>query len=198
MTDTTWEESQKRNPHSRFLIWLVVILLGTALAGIIIYNNRDFIPGLKPSGSRPSSREVFSTDAVSAGLPGSLNKSSVTSGSVRSNDIPSHAIRNAPVTGLDFVEINDIICRVMDRNDVRIKLSVRLGFGDTEKRSEVLVRREVIAVIVQKALQTMALEDVKIDKIKPVLLKNSNAIFEKKVFNDIVIDTISIEKVLNE
>jgi hypothetical protein len=198
MPDTTWEESQKRDPRFRLWIWLIIILLGVSLAGIIIYNNRDYIPGLKTPGSKTVSREVFSANAVSRAPrenPGIYDKAAVPSDERPFQGKQKH--KNSAV-GRDSVVIKDIACRVMDRNDIRIRLSVRLVFDNTGQRNEILVRRETMAVMVQKTLKTMSLEDVKIDKIKPVLLKEINTIYDNNVVNDIAIDNIIVEKVFNE
>jgi hypothetical protein len=86
----------------------------------------------------------------------------------------------------------------MDRNDLRIRLSIGLHFSDAERRSEIMARREVIAVMAQKTLKTRALDDIKIERIKPLLLREINTVFETGVFNDISIHTIAVEKVSNE
>lgn len=198
MPDTTWEESQKLNKRSRLWIWLIIILLGISLAGIIIYNNRDYIPGLKTLGSKTVSREVFSAGAVSRaprGQPGIHYKTAAPADEWPS---PGKQEHENGIKNRDSLVIKDIACRVMDRNDIRIRLSVRLLFDKSVQRNEILVRRETMTVMVQKALKTMSLDDVKIDKIKPVLLKEINTIYDNNVVNDIVIDNIIVEKVFNE
>jgi hypothetical protein len=200
MPDTTWEESQKRNPRFRLWILLIIILLGISVAGIIIYNNRDYLSGTRASGSGTVSREVFSTDAVAPKKHGISDRTAALEGNSPREGFSSSAKpgRSKNAADQDSVILKDIRCRVMDRNDITIKMSVRLYFGDAGQRREVLLRCETMAVVARKTVGTTALEDIKIDKIKPVLLREMNAVFEKDMFNDIAIDNITVEKVLDE
>lgn len=207
MPDTSWEESQKRNHHSRLWIWLIIALLGIFLAGTILHNNRDYIQGLKtPGNSHVSgahvSRELFSADTGPRKNPGDSSRTKAGAGTARQKKPVSTAMAKQGsddrAARRDSIEIKDIKCRVMDRNDIWVKLSVCLFYGGTIERRDLLVRREAMTVIVQKAIFALVLEEVKKDRIKPLLLSEINAVFKKNLFNDILIENIIVEKVNTE
>lgn len=193
MADTSWEESRNKRPHSRWLIWPLLVLVAASAAGIILYNNRDYIKGFSGQGSRPAPREVFSPEEVRGDqdAPGENRGSGAGSSRSKSGHAGGFGIR-------DSIVIPNIACRTMDRGDLLVRLSIVVYFNDAGRRSEITARREVMTVMVQKTLKAMALDDMKIDRIKPSLLRELNTVFETGVFNDISIQTIAVEKVSNE
>lgn len=207
MSDTSWEESQKRNPRSRLRIWLISTLLGIFLAGIILFNNRDYIPGVKTQGNvhvsgGHVSRELFSKDVGFPKNPVEDRPAKSGSGSARLNKSVSSTLPKKASDGRnahrDSIVIKDIGCRVMDRKDIRVNLSICLFFSGSIDRSDLLVRREAMAAMVRKAVNNMALEEVKKAGISPLLLREINTVFEKNVCNNIIIDNINVEKVNTE
>jgi hypothetical protein len=193
MADTSWEESQKRGPKKRLLVRLLVLLLVVSLTGTALYNNRDFLSGFSSQTSGALSRKVFSADVR-------LGRETPSPVKTRDRDVSSFVNRQQAVSTVehDTVSLDDIPCRVMDRNDIRIRLSLKLFFNDAKRRREIPARREAMTVMVQKAVSVMALENVKIDKIKPALLTEINACFENNLFNDIVLKNLTVEKVNSE
>ena len=107
------------------------------------------------------------------------------------------AAANAAATaGLsaDSVEINGVLCSVANRSDIKVRLSMVARCDAADKR-EVLIKRDALAVVTQKVMRGKDLEEVKVGKIKGELLKAMNALFKNKTISDVVMSSITIEKV---
>jgi len=91
--------------------------------------------------------------------------------------------------------ISNISCRINDKNGITVRVSLELFYRDSSDRSQILLRRDQIRVVVQKLLRYKDLGGLKKDLIEPELTNVINGVFSRTVFHKIEIKDMQIEKV---
>jgi hypothetical protein len=211
MSETSWELHQKR----RILSWklLIILLLLAGVAGIIIYNNRDFILGKAVSEHEITTQTVSS--AKISQHPKNIEKTAqpvvvmvksppvLKTGSKperqKEAGISTRDSGRANNSGVgDSIILSDVACRVSGRNDVRVHLSLVLYVATTRQRHEIMVQRDALAVMVQNVVRGQELETLRIGTLRPLFLKAMSAVLDTMTLTDIKLRNISIEKVSRE
>ena len=225
MAETSWEAQTRR--RNRFWKWLLIILLIILVAGIIIYNNRDVISGRAGLHQDGEVNESFSlaadgatgTEAERESLSGkhdtaqSANLNSSTTpvppaGRVVTEPAPLQVKKlETPVVSSspsahtraieDSVEIGEVPCIVANRNDIIVRIAL-VVYCDKAKKSEVLFKRDALAVVTRNAIRTRDLESIRFDELEPELISAMNIVFDIQTITGIAVRSVKIEKVLNE
>ncbi|MBN1130193.1 MAG: hypothetical protein JXA71_14470 [Chitinispirillaceae bacterium] len=214
MAERSWEEHAHRG--NRTWKWLLILLPVVLVAGISIYNNRDVIYEVSGFRKNLDTAAAFAvsaaeTPAQTAVKPGEAEKDvapgrtavAVPKGPPPGKkgpfvkDADSSTRSSSSVAAGDSVEIGEIPCRVLNRDDIVMMISL-VVFCDRQARRTVLVRRDAIGVLVQNALRALDLETVKLDALKLDLLEAMNRLFDTKTITGISFRSVRIEKVSSE
>jgi hypothetical protein len=74
---------------------------------------------------------------------------------------------------------------------VRIALVV---YCDKVKKSEVLFKRDALAVVTRNSIRTRDLESIRFDKLEPELITAMNLVFDTQTITGIAVRSVKIEK----
>lgn len=107
-------------------------------------------------------------------------------------DKDSKALVNVPSN--TPVELVNVVCRVLDRKDLRIRFDLDLFFHDERDRREILIKREDLKVLVENVFIRKELVEINKEKLRTELIDEMNGTFERKVIIDIVYKNFQIEK----
>jgi flagellar basal body-associated protein FliL len=182
MPEASWLES--RNKKSRWYGYIFFLIIVLAAAFIFLRNNRDVLfskPGHssqeaeKPPSPKPAARTLPPQPTVMA-------KAVVTK-------------RAVPLPETDSVELPDIACRLRGTEPLTVVLSLDLFFQAGSLKREVLLKRENLKVMVQKAIAGKSMNDLIVDSLREQTKSAMNRILEKGVIRDVVFRKFSIDKV---
>lgn len=76
-------------------------------------------------------------------------------------------------------------CRLAEKKDLVIRVSLKVFFADKNVEQEVLFKRNDIGVILKKVFKNKQLSDIVVDKLREELKRNVNALLEKGTIEDI-------------
>lgn len=208
MTESGWKRSG--NIHQRRLrILYITAIVAAVLVTILYFNNQDFFRKFQ-SEDRESEKQVWpqtesATDSPVA--PISSNEDALTriedSGKymVAVQNPERVVVKNVVQEPLvlpdtpDPVLISGITCEISDRDDLLVRVSLKIGFNEESSRSEVLLRRNEIKVLTKKAISIKELSLVKKEILEPELKNAINGLCGRELINKVTISDLQIEKV---
>lgn len=219
MAETSWEAQSRRK--TRFWKWSVIILLAVLVAGIIIHNNRDVVSGAdEPSEEGDSFSMAVDSGAVSASAPATKDHApagehrtevhainTVAAESHADPDVPAaapnperkdfYSIASGRTAGIpsaiDSVEVGEVPCVVSNRKDIVVRIAL-VVYCDKAKKSEVLFKRDALAVVIRNTIRSRDLESIRFDAIEPELITAMNLVFDTRTIADIALRSVKIEK----
>lgn len=109
-----------------------------------------------------------------------------------------HIVGGEISTKLYSLSLQNIRCRVQNREDIILNLSLELFFEDIDIKQEILMKREEIKIMVMNEIKEMELADIKPTFLESHLIYSINSIFDKKIIKRINVKTIEIEKAVGK
>jgi len=187
-----------------------------ALIGLVIYNNRALPQAdeSETSGSDPAVMErpepvrkaAVQTAAPSspvndapAAVPAAVARGGDTD-APRAAVTPAAVKREQPGTApavalRKMVEIGHVVCRTVDRDDIRIVFGMRLMYEPDALREEILEKREPIKLLVQKTIAPKSQADLVVEPLRMELAGVINSVLAGGRLADLELTDFRIEKV---
>ena len=102
----------------------------------------------------------------------------------------------APPGAAESVPLEGRTCRLMDKSQPSIRLSLLLSFPENKAlKQEILVKRDNLKVMVKKTLATKSMDDLVVDSLRNDLKSGLNSVLESGAITDIEFKEFRIEKV---
>ena len=221
MSESSWESSRK-SFRKKIIFSAAIVFPFLLVSSILFINNRDLITKTiepKSVSAESSSRESVQETEKKTEKSSSTSESSSSSGDILKKT-PVEKIEASPLKesivpeqqkksvkavkdhtekkqqSKSFSErLAPIRCRIENRKDVVINLSLELFFNDPEKRAAIRLRREDIKIMVWRTMRLKELSEIKIGELEKQLFKEINSIFEVDDLNSLKIRNIHVEKV---
>ncbi|MFW6244530.1 MAG: hypothetical protein ACOC36_01455 [Fibrobacterota bacterium] len=156
-----------RRVRRRFFLVLICIIL----CGIVVYNNRDWIP------VEGSSNQKLSAESEQ----GARKASSVTNRTVPSEN-DSAALKSAEVVQQisqpGSLVLSEIKCKIAGRNDLEVILTVEIFFNNDALYQEVLFKRDDLKVMVMDVMRHKEFGAVKTETLRTEILDALNEVLE--------------------
>jgi flagellar basal body-associated protein FliL len=106
------------------------------------------------------------------------------------------AAGKSPSGGNESVPLERISCRLMDKSQPSIRLSLLLSFPpNSALKQEILVKRDNLKVMVKKTLAAKSMDDMVVDSLRKDLKSGLNSVLENGAITDIEFKEFRIEKV---
>jgi flagellar basal body-associated protein FliL len=182
MSENNWLESRKKK--SRRTLLIVFLVVAASASFIFIRNNRELLFSKQERPSRVIVQPPPSKPAV-ANPPARPSGKAVI---IEKNEPKASG-------GADSVTIPDFACRLRDGGALRVVLSLKLIFPSSALKREILLKREDLKVMVQKAIAEKSMNELNVDSLRGQAKRAMNKILEKAVISDVEFRNFSIEKV---
>jgi len=220
MPESQWLDHQGKRKN---YLWLAILVVAVCVAaGIFIRNNSDVFGVSRrqmkdpvtaapvPVVAEPEKNEpVLSIPAKAMARVPDPAAAPVESGKIpqqaRAPQAPGKT--PAPVQKLpppqapvpsanEVVPLEGLTCRLMDRSQPSIRLSLLLSFTENKAlKQEILVKRDNLKVMVKKTLATKSMDDLIVDSLRNDLKSGLNSVLENGAITDIEFKEFRIEKV---
>jgi hypothetical protein len=206
MDAPSWEQKTRR-PLVRVVRWLIILLFISAVAGIIIYNNRDLISGSAvPANTIAAAHDssgLFSPSRADRSGPLTSATTLTTVESIRGSgsDRPAVSVRPLETDGgrgfasVDSVALGEMVTPVPGRPEVKVHFTAMLYFGERRYRNVLLTRRDALSVMARSVVRSRDLATASDGLLRPEMVSALNAVLDTPVITDAVVRNISIEKV---
>jgi flagellar basal body-associated protein FliL len=182
MSEKNWLESRKKNSRRTLLIVFLIVLASASF--IFIRNNRELLFSKQERHSHVIENPPPSKPAAGKPPAGPSGKTATS----ESNQLKAPG-------GDDSVTIPDFSCRMRDNEALRVVMSLKLVFPSSAQKSEILLKREDLKVMVQKTIAEKLMNELNIDSLRGQSKRAMNKILEKAIINDVEFRNFSIEKV---
>ncbi len=83
------------------------------------------------------------------------------------------------------MEIRDVHCRLADRDDFEVVVSLKLIVRQEALQQEILLKREDLKVVLRQVLAPKKLSDIVVEKMRAELKKEMGEILERGPIEDI-------------
>jgi flagellar basal body-associated protein FliL len=201
----SWEKKRGAKKSISLIVIAGVLLI---CSGIFFVNNRDLFiikkqepPAEKKeqAGTAPLTQESAPAHETDAALPGARQADKkVLTGKNDSGKHPPAEVKKDSVINkqalpkkkikpdsLFSVALPIVECRLAEKKDLVIRVSLKVFFADKNVEQEVLFKRNDIGVILKKVFKNKQLSDIVVDKLREELRRKINALLEKGTIEDI-------------
>jgi flagellar basal body-associated protein FliL len=214
MPDSQWLDQRGKKKN---YLWLVILAAMVCIAaGVFIRNNSDVlgafgkqkkeageaIPGARaPLSALSTSAPVASHETKEMALPTGENAAAKEAAEKTRETHPGAVEKkrdNAvpPAVTNESVALEGITCRLMDKSQPSIRLSLLLSFpANKALRREILVKRDNLKVMAKRTIATKSLDDMIVDSLRRDLAAGLNSVLENGVITDIEFKEFRIDKV---
>jgi flagellar basal body-associated protein FliL len=219
MHDSQWLDHHGKRKN---YLWLVILIAAVFVAaGIFIRNNSDVLGVSRGQKKEPAEGAAKATQAPAAvpapsPAPAAVEKQPAVLPQAKTTAPPKVAAPAAapaapsaaktaktpaqaasPATTVnESVPLERITCRLMDKSQPSIRLSLALSFpANGALKQEILVKRDNLKIMVQKTLSAKSLDDMVVDSLRRGLLSCLNSVLENGAITDIEFKEFRIEKV---
>jgi flagellar basal body-associated protein FliL len=114
----------------------------------------------------------------------------------KSSMAPPSQLQASVPGGNESVPLERVVCRLMDKSQPSIRLSLLLSFPTNKAlKQEILVKRDNLKVMVKKTLAAKSMDDMVVDSLRRDLKSDLNSVLENGAITDIEFKEFRIEKV---
>jgi flagellar basal body-associated protein FliL len=202
MPDSQWLDHHGKRKN---YLWLVILIVALCIgAGIFIRNNSDVLGVSHEQKKEPvaTAAPVVPVAPVKQPAPAPQPRpTNPTSAPVQPAAKPQQTTVASPLPvpvtpGNESVPLVGITCRLVDKSQPSIRLSLLLSFPpNTALKQEILVKRDNLKVMVKKTLSAKSLDDMVVDSLRRDLKSGLNSVLENGAITDIEFKEFRIEKV---
>jgi flagellar basal body-associated protein FliL len=214
MSESQWLDHHGRRKN---YLWLVIIMAAVCIAaGIFVRNNSEVlgVSGKRskepPAAVQDTQKAMPAPSTAAAAAPAEPRKDVSEDVSpakatavkppdpreIRRENVPVPAQKVSAGTVNESVPLERIACRLMDKSQPSIVLSLLLSFPvNPALKQEILVKRDNLKIMVKKTLATKSLDDMVVDSLRRDLKSGLNSVLENGEIADIEFKEFRIEKV---
>jgi hypothetical protein len=187
MRDRNWLESREKKSH--WYYYAVVIAVAAIAMAVFIRNNKDLF-FTKSEKIAPPVKEPISTKPPQ-------HVAEARHAPAKAPDRPPQSVSVSSRASLaDSVFLEDIVCRLRDRESLSVVLSLELFFAsDGPIKREILLKRDNLKVMVQKALVGKSMQELIVDSLRAQVKTAMDRILENGTLRDVKFRKFSIDKV---
>lgn len=189
MNSSSWEKS--RNKQRPLWVIIVIAVIALIIVAVFLQNNSELFWGISPQKEKMQEEESLSLDESE-----SLNMSHDSIREEIASKIADPEPNKVPEekSADKVIPLNNIECKVADRPDLTVAISLELIYDKTKSKKEILFKREDLKVMVYNALSKKNLSDILVEKIRPEILKEVNRVLKKGKITDVIFTDFRIEK----
>jgi flagellar basal body-associated protein FliL len=183
---------QKNIKFGRIVIRLFFFVLLCLAGFVLIYNNREYLPIFN---NRTSTKPLTIGDTVEGEvtLP-------------ESNEVPANVVTISETQSdsaswnerrYSFI-LRDIETTISNEQNFTVRFALELFFNKESLKSELLVKRQSLKIMVQQVLRKQVFTTMHVDTLRPPLTRALNRVLETGTITDMAIQEFSIEEVKND
>jgi hypothetical protein len=184
----------KVNKKSRFFQISAVILVLCVLTFFAVSNNTNLFSSGKKDGSSQKkiknagaeTEVITSRHKPSGAVEASQNITQNESEAVSSAKIKSSVKSAVKDTTRQYqVEIKDIQCKLADREEITVVLSVLFICRDKAAKQEALFKREDLKVLIRKVMSSIKLTEIQVDDLRAAITNIAGEVLGNGAVTDV-------------
>ncbi|MFP4416201.1 MAG: hypothetical protein ACOC41_06715 [Chitinivibrionales bacterium] len=200
---TRQSEKRGRSPLNPGRLFYVIVCAGLVL--VFLQNNFQIFSYKKEEKKQARSDSIATKDVLSDEYKRatSMEENPAEKAETRETHIDDTSQKSMhPVTSLSSpmapgssdtlfsLILAPVRCRVSDRPDMPLSVTLKLFFSGDEVRKEILLHRNGLAVIVKKVFSQTSFEDIVVDRMKPALLSEMNNLITYGSIKDLTFEDL--------